>query len=140
MDFGEAVRTCLSKYATFEGRASRSEYWWFVLFEIMVIFGGMLIAGILGAAVGGHNSNMGVLLISLVLAVSILGLFLPRLAVTVRRLHDTDHSGAYFLIVFLPFGGIFLLIWACSRGTAGANKYGNNPLSYDSQGLAETFR
>ena len=73
MNFGQAISTCLSKYATFSGRASRSEFWWFFLFQVLV----------LAAA-----SMIGEMMYGLVR----LGLLLPALAVATRRLHDAAHE------------------------------------------------
>ena len=130
MDFGEAVRTCLSKYATFEGRASRSEYWWFRLAVMLFVIAVEIVGGILGhvsTALGG-----------LVVAAGMLAVIVPDICVTVRRLHDTNRSGWFFWIGLIPLiGGILLLIWFCSRGTSGPNDYGDDPLA---EGLAETFR
>ena len=91
MNFGQAISVCLSKYATFTGRASRSEFWWFVLFQILV----SLAAGMLGNVVGGLVN---------------LALLLPSLAVGARRLHDIGKSGWWQLITLTGIG-IFLLIY-----------------------------
>lgn len=117
MDFVTAVKTCLGKYATFQGRASRSEYWFFALFTLIV----SVIAGIIDAGMG---SEMGV-----VSAVITVALLLPGIAVAVRRLHDTDRSGWWYLIMLIPLVGfILLLVWFCLKGTPGANRFGENPL------------
>lgn len=84
MDFGTAISTCFSKYAVFSGRARRSEYWFFFLFGILVNFGMNLVQGILTVAT--HIPIP-------VAAIVSLGLFLPQLAVGVRRLHDVGWSG-----------------------------------------------
>ena len=94
----EAVATCLRKYVTFTGYASRPEYWWFALFQVLAVFGALL-----ADAAAGTDP--------LFYAVVVFGLFLPALAVTVRRLHDTGRSGWWILIGLVPFiGGIWLLI------------------------------
>jgi uncharacterized membrane protein YhaH (DUF805 family) len=104
---GEAVSTCLRKYATFEGRASRPEYWWFALFGFIVSRGG-IIDGlahtfILGLVVG-------------------LALLLPSIAVRVRRLHDTGRSGWWSFIVIIPLiGAIWLIVLLCPPSTAAAD-------------------
>ena len=116
MNFGDSIRTCLSKYATFQGRASRSEYWFFILFGVIALVVASIVDGILGT---------GLALYGLVA----LGLFLPQLAAGVRRLHDVNRSGWWMLIVLVPLlGPILLLIWTCSPGTAGDNDHGANPL------------
>jgi uncharacterized membrane protein YhaH (DUF805 family) len=116
MEFGEAIRSGFRNYATFSGRASRSEFWWFFLFSFLVNIAG----SVLDTATGGAG------LINLAVA---LGLFLPSLAMAVRRLHDTDRSGWWYLIIFIPLVGlIVLLVWFVTRGTAGANRFGPDPL------------
>ena len=118
MRFGEAVRSCYSQYATFSGRAARSEYWFFVLFQCLITIACWLLIpfGL------GH----------MLLWLFALGNFLPALSVTVRRLHDTDHSGWWYWIVFVPLvGAILLLIWFCTRGTPGTNRFGPDPLLSD---------
>ena len=120
MDFWTAVRTCYSKYATFRGRAARSEYWYFMLFTVLIA----AVAGVIDAGLFWNAQNSPAYLI-----VTLVN-FLPGLAVSVRRLHDTDRSGWWWLIVFVPvIGCIVLLIWYCSRGTQGQNRFGSDPLN-----------
>ena len=83
MSFGKSISTCFSKYVTFSGRASRSEYWWFVLFNFLV----GILAGLIDQAIG----------ISVISILSSLALLLPGLGVAVRRCHDTNHSGWWLL-------------------------------------------
>lgn len=117
MDFITAVKTCLGKYATFQGRACRSEYWYFTLFNFIL---GM-IANVIAAA------SLGVLAVLPVILM--IGLLLPGVAVLVRRLHDTDRSGWWWLILLVPLVGVILLIvWFCKQGTVGANRFGEDPL------------
>ncbi|WP_250471284.1 DUF805 domain-containing protein [Caballeronia sp. GAFFF1] len=121
MGFSETVRVALiRKFATFNGRARRSEYWYFQLFAGIV-------AGVAMVLMGINEDSLAV--ISLVTIV-VLALFLPSLAVTVRRLHDTGRSGWFYLVAFVPLvGGILVFIWTCSRGTEGVNRYGSDPLN-----------
>jgi uncharacterized membrane protein YhaH (DUF805 family) len=120
MNFAEAVKTVLSKYAVFSGRARRSEFWWFVLFNILV----SIVASIIDAILGTDWST-GSGLISLIVG---LALFIPYLAVAVRRLHDTDRSGWWILIGLIPLiGFIVLLIFTVQDGTPGPNKHGASP-------------
>jgi uncharacterized membrane protein YhaH (DUF805 family) len=117
MGFGKAIATCLRKYAVFSGRASRSEYWFFVLFETL-LFAILIILDIVA-----FRGFMNVLL-----TLALLILFLPRLAVLVRRLHDTDKSGWWMLIPLVPvIGSIWLIVILCRRGTDGANRFGMGP-------------
>jgi uncharacterized membrane protein YhaH (DUF805 family) len=146
MEFVTAIKTCFSKYATFQGRAGRAEYWWWFLFLVLVNLvlwqtRSNVITGIVGIA-----------------------LLLPNWAVSVRRLHDVNHSGWFLLLpapfvalaaifgtiyvlgrtglmapyaasgmAFATFGlisiaaSLILLFWFCHKGTAGLNQYGAAP-------------
>lgn len=135
MSFTEAVRTVYRRYAKFDGRASRPEYWWFVLFYLLVLIGGWMIAILLGG-VGAftyrdtypyyHYSPSPVFSILLIaLGIFALATFLPGLAVAVRRLHDTDKSGWWLLLSFVPYiGGIAVLILLALPGSPGINQFG----------------
>lgn len=120
------------RYADFSGRSRRMEYWMFRLFEFGVFMVGLIAMSILAATAG---SAAGETAGSIVGSIGVLGLvmfalfsFIPGLAVTVRRLHDTDKSGWMILIGLIPLiGGILLLIFLFSDGTRGANKYGADP-------------
>jgi uncharacterized membrane protein YhaH (DUF805 family) len=92
MTFAESIRTCFSKYADFNGTASRSEFWWFVLFVFIVALVVNYISATLGAIFG-------------------LAVFLPELAVGARRLHETGRSGWWQLLLIVPFGIIVLIIF-----------------------------
>src|SRR5262245_64140574 len=101
------------KYAVFNGRTGRQEYWYFVLFNILAYILLSIIAGIIG--------KIGASLLSLY-AVAV---FLPGLAATVRRLHDTNRSGWWTLIGFVPFvGAIVLLVFLAQESHAIENQYG----------------
>lgn len=132
MTFMESVKTVYTKYATFSGRASRSEYWWWFLFYFIgsIIFNFIPIVNIIWG----------------------LGNFIPALAVACRRLHDTNRSGWWQL---LPIGGgvvvaagviteseviliasgvialglyVLIIVWLASKGTEGPNRFGDDPL------------
>ena len=121
MDFMTAVRTCLSKYVDFSGRARRSEYWYFALFNFLV----GVVARILDAILGtGYDASNG----GLINTLASLALLLPSIAVGVRRLHDTGRSGWWMLLVFaIIIGWIILLVWFCTDSKPGANEHGPNP-------------
>lgn len=140
MGFQEAIRTCLrEKYVTFSGRASRSEYWFFVLFSYLLILGvGALffLFGGMGAIENGSlNAAHYILLIAYVIIT--LGLFLPSISVLVRRFHDRNMSGWWVLALMvagaIPFVGILatigLLVLLCLKGTDGENRFGDDPLN-----------
>ena len=108
MKFGESIRVCFAKYATFEGRASRSELWWFVLFLVLI-----------SAACGIFSDKL--------TAVFTLATLVPAIAVTTRRLHDTDKSGWMQLIGLIPIvGWILFTVWLCQVGKE-PNRFGPLP-------------
>jgi len=126
MGFVEAVRTCLAKYATFSGRASRSEFWWFALFHALV-----LVAIAVFAAVSAMSDVQRVAqAVGVAGAVVYIALILPMLAATIRRLHDRNRSGWSYFWVLVPFvGGLIVLIWCLQRGVEGDNRFGPDPLA-----------
>ena len=143
MGFTEAVRTVLTKkYATFSGRASRSEYWWFQLFYWIAL----VVVGILTVALSAvFNANETSLFIFIPIGLLVLALLLPVIALQVRRFHDRDMSGWWYLgaviVGNVPFVGI--LVWiavfviSCLKGTDGSNRFGPDPLRPES--TAEVF-
>ena len=111
----------LKKYATFSGRAQRAEYWYFVLFYILILFGLTLIDSITGSY--SAESGMGLLE-----GIFTLLLLIPSIAVGARRLHDTGRSGWWLLIALIPLvGAIVLLVFTVQDSTPGENQYGPNP-------------
>lgn len=123
MSFTAAVRSVLTQYVHFGGRARRAEYWWFVLFSLIV----GILAGIVDAALGTDFSSS-LWSAGLVGTIVNLVLLLPSLAVGVRRLHDTDRSGWWLLIGIIPIVGlIVLLVFFLQSGTPGLNRYGPDP-------------
>ena len=113
MTFSESVSTCLKKYFVFEGRASRSEYWWFQL----IVSPSYFISTILENEIA--YFFLGITLFTLI----------PAISAGVRRLHDTNRSGFFLLISFIPFiGGLVLLFFLIPQGTKGKNRFGSDPL------------
>ncbi len=113
--FGTAVSSGLSKYASFSGRARRSEFWWFFLFSVLVVVAGLLV----DALVGTNGIFYGL---------AVLAVFLPNLAVAVRRLHDIDKSGWSFFLYIIPTAGfVIATMFNCRQGTRGPNQYGADP-------------
>jgi uncharacterized membrane protein YhaH (DUF805 family) len=111
----------LKKYAVFSGRARRAEYWYFVLFNIIVA----VVLSLIDTLLGTFNFMQGVGLLSGLYALAVL---IPTLAVTVRRLHDIDRTGWWIFINLIPLiGFIVLLVFAVTEGTPGSNRYGPNP-------------
>ncbi|EXL02427.1 DUF805 domain-containing protein [Aquamicrobium defluvii] len=143
MGFTEAVRTVLTKkYATFSGRASRSEYWWFQLFYWIAL----IVLGILTVALSAvFNANENSLFFFIPIGLLVLAMLLPVIALQVRRFHDRDMSGWWYLgaviVGNVPFVGI--LVWiavfviSCLKGTDGPNRFGPDPLRPES--TAEVF-
>jgi uncharacterized membrane protein YhaH (DUF805 family) len=117
--FQGAIRTCLAKFATFDGRARRPEYWWFVLFVILA----QIVLGMIDGAIWGALFGMwGMSPLSWLFGIATI---LPGLAVSVRRLHDTDKSAWWLLIVLVPVvGPVVLLVFMCLPGTQGPNRFG----------------
>jgi uncharacterized membrane protein YhaH (DUF805 family) len=112
----------LKKYVDFSGRARRKEYWFFILFHILIVIGLSIIESVLGL---GGEMGYGILTLIYLLAVLV-----PSLAVTVRRLHDGDRSGFWILIGLVPLiGGIILLVFMVLPGTSGDNRFGPDPLN-----------
>ena len=114
MSFSEAVKDGFDHYAKFDGRASRSSFWWWVLFVIIV----SIVANILDAAI---DATIFTIIVSL-------GLLLPNLSVAIRRLHDTGRTGWWILIGLIPLiGFIVLLIFYLEKGDPAENEYGPPP-------------
>ena len=104
----------LKNYAVFQGRARRSEFWYFTLFHFIAIVVLSVIDGMLG--------------IALLSSIYVLATLIPSLAVAVRRFHDTGRSGWWVLIALIPFvGSIISLVLMCFEGEPQANAYGPNP-------------
>ncbi len=111
MGFGEAISTCFRKYVVFSGRAMRSEYWFFILFQFLVVVALSIVDAVLG--------------IGVLSAIASLAMLLPSIAVGVRRLHGTDKSGWWLLIGLIPLiGAIVLIVFFCQQGTEGPNRFG----------------
>lgn len=116
----EWFKKCMNQYADFSGRARRKEYWMFSLFYFLFIIGTLIVDGILMSVVG--------LSVPLITILFMLAMAVPSLSVMVRRLHDTDRSGWWFLVTFIPFVGSFILLFfLCVDGTAGENRFGESP-------------
>jgi len=114
--FSDAIKTVFSRYATFAGRARRPEFWWFVLF----VLGTSLALSFVDFAVLGMPD------MSPLTNIFSLGILVPNLAVTARRLHDVGRSGWWQLLLFVPIIGLIVIIfWCAQKGDPGANKFGS---------------
>jgi len=107
----------LKKFADFNGRARRKEFWYFFLANLAISFVLGILSGIplIGWLFRIANALFG------------LAIFIPSIAISVRRLHDTDRKGLWLLLSLTIVGGIVLLVWACMEGTSGSNQYGPDP-------------
>lgn len=110
MDFMTAVKVGFTKnYCNFNGRASRSEFWWLVLACYLILIIGLILSGTLGAIVA-------------------IATLLPQIGTGVRRLHDTNRSGWLYLLFLIPLGGIVVSFFLAQKGTEGPNRFGEDPL------------
>ena len=132
MTFMESVQTCIKEnYCNFEGRAPRSEYWWFTLFLALLEIVTSVLDGFLGTYTVTSSGKM----IGFINLIFLLAILLPSIAVAVRRLHDTDRSGWFYLLIFIPLiGSIILIIFFVQQGTNGRNRFGDDPLRPASRG------
>lgn len=122
LSIGAAIASVLRQYATFSGRARRSEYWWYSLAYAIVS------GALTGVATGLGSGSTGYSLVMGLSGLVSLALLLPTLAVFVRRMHDTNRSGFWFFLGFVPLvGGIILLVWTILPGTVGPNRFGEDP-------------
>jgi len=118
--------TALKKYATLDGRARRSEYWMFILFDVLFSFLSFVIGAVIGNTLSGSGelSGLGFGLFLFYLAVTLM----PKLSVTVRRFHDTGRSGLWLLVGLIPvIGAIITLVLMLQPGNQGENQYGPDP-------------
>ena len=119
MSFSAAVSSVYRNYHDFSGRAGRSEYWWFQAYFLIVYFVGAFAVAALGRSVGGILLVVGF--------VWILVTLIPQLAVASRRLHDSNKSAGWLLLVFIPFGALILLALLCTDSDRYPNQYGPPP-------------
>ena len=122
MNFGQAIASGFSNYLNFFGRASRLEYWFWVLFAII----GAITTNILDAALFIYHNGVSPLNSPLSNIFTVIA-FLPSLAVATRRLHDVDRSHWWMLLVLTGIGIIALLYWQTQKGTPNHNRFGPNP-------------
>ena len=128
MNFVEAVKSGYANYVNFSGRSQRSAYWWWTLFQVVVALVIALLEGG-GSFSRGDGAMQFAVVGGIFSTIWTLVNLLPGIAVSVRRMHDVDRSGWWLLIAFVPLiGAIVLLVWFCSRGTSGSNRFGPDPL------------
>ncbi len=122
MGFMEAVKVSFEKYADFEGRARRTEFWYFRLFQIMVIFG----LGFCCIPLALIDENLMILPVILIMLFAV-ATIIPSLASSVRRLHDTNNSGWLLLLDIFCANGLVMIVIGCIEGKMGPNQYGPDP-------------
>jgi uncharacterized membrane protein YhaH (DUF805 family) len=121
--FKDAIKTGFSKYATFDGRAPRSEFWFWVLFTVLASAAAGIVDRVLGLNFLEDSAGPFAALFNLLVLI-------PSLAVGARRLHDIDRSGWWQLLGLVPvIGWIVLVVFFVTRGTAGSNRFGPDPLA-----------
>jgi uncharacterized membrane protein YhaH (DUF805 family) len=124
MGFGQAISSAFVNYFNFNGRATRPEYWYFVLFSVILA----IVAYLIDTFVLGFSADS---FAGPAYIVYTLGIIIPSLSVSVRRLHDIGRSGWWVLLSFIPIvGWIILIVWACQRGDDGSNGYGAPAVAY----------
>ena len=121
MSFSNAVKAYFLKWNDFRTRSSRSEYWWATLFVGLASY---LVGGVTEALV---FNAMSIALLITMLPIQLF-IIIASTCLVIRRLHDVDRSGWWYLIVFTIVGMIPLLIWYCTKGTEGDNRFGKDPL------------
>ncbi len=105
----------LKSYATFQGRARRKEFWFFTLFYIIIAIVAIVVDGLIGFPI--------------LSIVTFLGLIVPSIAVSIRRLHDIGRSGWWYLISLIPLGFIVLIVFFCLASEPESNAHGPNPIN-----------
>jgi len=132
--FGEAIALFYKNYVNFSGRASRAEYWWSALYQL-IVYGALVIGFFIWVGIDNFSSpetDFAIGLLFILGALFWLVNFLPGIAIQVRRFHDLDQTG-WLVLVFMIANAIITvtffvqLIWFAMRGTEGSNKYGPNP-------------
>jgi len=111
MNFTESVQTCYKKFFDFSGRASKSEYWWFQLFQIIIYILAFIFQGDL----------------ALLFSIVVIANLIPLYAAAVRRIHDSNKSGWFVLLSFIPIIGLFVFILLIQDGSKGKNRFGAKP-------------
>ena len=117
MNFQQSIEKCFKNYANFNGRASRSEFWWFILFGLLVGVGTSIVDFIIDPTGNFVLFN----------SIASLALFIPQLSAGSRRLHDTGKSGWWQLLYITIIGGIVVIVWLATEPTKKKNQFGPVP-------------
>jgi uncharacterized membrane protein YhaH (DUF805 family) len=121
-DFGTAIREAFRNIFVYQGRASRSAYWWFVLFEAICGVAFVILVDV--PLLAFHSLNVAVGILGLIGSIGLIVVALAQISLFVRRLHDTDRTGWWYFLGLVPFGGFVLLVFSLLEGTPGPNRYG----------------
>lgn len=131
----EWYKMAFQKYADFQTRSTRNEYWWFFLVNLLIIFGVNILVGIFSIA--GDAPGLALVGSGLLILYS-LATFIPNLAVSIRRLHDTNRSGWFLLLGLIPLvGGIILIVFLAQESDPHPNKWG--PVPGSSAGIEDSL-
>lgn len=118
MDLQESIKVCFKKYATFEGRSGRSEFWYFYLFLLLLGIGTLIIdIGVLGHSIDEDYTPMNTL--------ASVATLIPSFSVSARRLHDVGKSGWWILLYLTIIGIILLIVWYATKGEKKKNRFGS---------------
>ena len=131
MNFTDAVKAYFLKWNDFRSRSSRSEYWWATLFVTLASFPLGFIIGFVTTflfLIAGFSDTTMEIVVGIVMLPVQIFIIIASTCLVIRRLHDVDKSGWWYLIIFTIIGMIPLLIWYCSKGTDGDNRFGKDPL------------
>lgn len=131
--FGEAISRAFSNYCNFSGRASRSEFWWFALFNYLVAMA--IYSPNIYFVILGRGYSVGIQIVYYLYCLAVL---LPSLGLTWRRLHDIGKAGGWYFIGLIPIvGAIILLVWLCKDSEPCENRFGSVPnvVSQDGPGF-----
>ena len=131
MNFTDAVKAYFLKWNDFRSRSSRSEYWWATLFVTLASFPLGFIIGFVTTflfLIAGFSDTTMEIVVGIVMLPIQIFIIIASTCLVIRRLHDVDKSGWWYLIIFTIIGMIPLLIWYCSKGTDGDNRFGKDPL------------
>lgn len=119
----------LKRYADFSGRSRRKEYWMFALLQLIIVIGLGGVVAAVAASMGAQDTSSALMTsVLFLILIVMLALIVPSIAVTVRRFHDQNKSGWFYLLALIPYaGGLILLIFMLFEGTRGSNRFGPDP-------------
>lgn len=127
--FQDAVKLFYKRYVDFQGRSARAEYWWVILYQIIIYLILVVLFAFMGGDLESGQASGGANLILIIGLLFLLVNFIPGIALIIRRFHDQDKSGWFYLLNFIPYvGGLVIFVFMCLEGTRGQNRFGMDPL------------